>query len=131
MSDGLEMGNKTITVRFEPELYTMIKNHEMSSSDIIRQGVRMFFHKEKENVSDWPNIPKLDEKQNIVNGLSRNSLFNELYESTQQSNQICDSIDDTLQIINKLKNEINQLDNDLESIIKEYNEQDNIENNCT
>jgi len=128
MSIGLEMGNKTITVRFDPELYKMIKSYEMSSSDIIRQGVRMFFNDENHHKNNWSTDIIQDLRPDIHQIIKNNSL-NESYESRNQSSSLCNSIDETLQLMDKLKNEINQLDQELETWIDEYNEIDNSSNN--
>jgi hypothetical protein len=116
------MGNKTITVRFEPQLYSMIKNHELNASEIIRHGVRLFFQQEasaqqmpggtqSETESVGQNTPQISAPSATMDKTSPPSF---------PSEKLCRSIDETLQLMDKLKWEIDQLDQDLYSWMTSY-----------
>ena len=116
------MGNKTITVRFEPQLYNMIKNHELNASEIIRNGVRLFFQQEEsaqqmqsrtqgETESVGHDTPQISAPSATMNRTSPPSF---------PSGKLCRSIDETLQLMDKLKWEIDQLDQDLYSWMNTY-----------
>jgi hypothetical protein len=116
------MGNKTITVRFDPQLYSRIIHHDMNKSDIIRQGVRLFFQKEEsaKQTPGWTQAETKNVGQDISQTSTPQAAVDRSSPSSFPSDGVCRSIDETLQLMDKLKSEIDQLDQDLYSWMKTY-----------
>jgi len=63
------MGCKKISVRFDQDLYGMVRRHPLSNSDLIRESVRRFF--DESNVSnDPPSFPGSDYVDSLVSQIS-------------------------------------------------------------
>ena len=117
------MGNKTITVRFDPQLYSRIIHHDMNKSDIIRQGVRLFFQREESSRQTPDGTQAATNtvgRQDIQQASVPQATMDSLSPSSFPSEGVCRSIDETLQLMDKLKSEIDQLDEDLYSWMTTY-----------
>ena len=116
------MASPTITVRFEKELYDKIKNHSLSASEIIRNGVILYFNQLEEQ--EYKNTVVKQDILHEVGQVKKTVTHSDALDIKQNKSnnvekdisdeRINHEIDEILPLINELKNKISQLDKEIE-----------------
>ena len=121
----VKMPSSTITVRFEDELYNKIKNHEICTSDLIRDGVRIYLEmleeekKMNEPVISSPEPVRSYERQDVIQDKYVESYQEEPMQKRCYG-QTYDKYNKTTYAMDKLKEEISSLNDEVGSLLEKY-----------